>query len=180
MKAYEQLYKMLYARLVHFSASIVGSFQSAEEIVSDVFVMLWRKRAQFASIETPVVYLYVCVRNSSLNALPQNKKRLIDFDTLDKDALSVVPDIEERLVSREVASVIERAIHDLPQRCQMIFRLIKIDGLSYKEAAELLDISPKTVDAQLAIAVKKLSLAIKLHTPAYLAHEYLKISAKNL
>ncbi|MCC6289688.1 MAG: RNA polymerase sigma-70 factor [Chitinophagaceae bacterium] len=176
MKAYEQLYKILYARLAHFSASIVGSFQSAEEIVSDVFIMLWRKREQFVSVENPVVYLYVCVRNFSLNALPQNKARYIDFDALDKDALSVMPDIEERLVSREVACVIEKAIRDLPGRCQMIFRLIKIDGLSYKEAAELLGISPKTVDAQLAIAVKKLSLAIRLHTPAHLVNNYLKIS----
>lgn len=178
MKAYEQLYKMLYARLVHFSASIVGSFQSAEEIVSDVFIMLWRKKEQFVSVENPAVYLYICVRNFSLNALPQNKTSCIDFNTLDKDALSVMPDIEERLVSREVASVIEKAIRDLPGRCQMIFRLIKIDCLSYKETADLLGISPKTVDAQLSIAVKKLSLAIRLYTPEHLVNDYLKIPEK--
>lgn len=176
VKAYEQLYKILYARLAHFSASIVGSFHSAEEIVSDVFIMLWCKREQFVHVENPLVYLYVCVRNFSINALPRNKARYIDFDTLDKDALSVIPDIEERLISREVAIIIEKAIRELPGRCQMIFRLIKIDGLSYKEAAELLDISSKTVDAQLAIAVKKLSHAIRLYTPTHLVNDYLKIS----
>lgn len=166
MKAYEALYRQLFGRLVHFSASIVGSFQSAEEVISDVFVMLWQKRAQLVDVKNPLVYLYVCVRNQSLNAIPHKKLQHIPFDALDKDALAMMPDIEERLVSREVAQLIEKAIRELPPRCQLVFRLIKIDGLTYKETAELLGISSKTVDAQLAISIKKLSQAIRLHTPS--------------
>ncbi|MGN6492286.1 MAG: RNA polymerase sigma-70 factor [Agriterribacter sp.] len=174
MKAYEQLYKLLYGRLVHFSAAIAGSFQLAEEIVSDVFIMLWQKREQLGSVNNPAVYIYVCTRNFSLNALSQRRSQSIPFENLDKDALAIMPDIEERLVSREVATIIEKAVRELPGRCQLIFRLVKSDGFSYKEVAELLGISPKTVDAQLAIAVKKITLAIRLHTPARLVTDFLR------
>ncbi|MBX3257827.1 MAG: RNA polymerase sigma-70 factor [Chitinophagaceae bacterium] len=174
MKAYEQLYKMLYGKLVHFSAAIAGSFQLAEEIVSDVFIALWQKRQQLSPVKNPVVYIYVCTRNASLNALQQRKARNISFENLDTDALAIIPDVEERLVSKEVALIIEKTIRELPERCQLVFRLIKIDGFTYKEAAELMDISPKTVDAQLAIAVKKITLAIKLHTPTHLVNSFLK------
>lgn len=163
MPDYDELYKLLCPRLIHFSAAIVGSFHLAEEIVSDVFILLWQKRQQLLEVRNPLVYIYICTKNQSLNALPKNRGNHLSFDALDKDALAMIPDVEERLASRELAQIIENAISALPGRCQMIFRLVKMDGFSYKEAAELLNISPKTVDAQLAIAVKKLALTIRLH-----------------
>lgn len=163
MTDYDELYKLLCPRLIHFSAAIIGSFHQAEEIVSDVFVLIWQKREQLQEIRNPLVYIYVCTKNHSLNALPKNKGSHLSFDALDKDALAIIPDVEERLASKELAQIIEHAISELPGRCQMIFRLVKMDGFSYKDVAELLGISPKTVDAQLAIAIKKLGLTIRLH-----------------
>lgn len=163
MTDYDELYKLLCSRLIHFSAAIIGSFHQAEEIVSDVFVLIWQKREQLQEIRNPLVYIYVCTKNHSLNALPKNKGSHLSFDALDKDALAIIPDVEERLASKELAQIIEHAISELPGRCQMIFRLVKMDGFSYKDVAELLGISPKTVDAQLAIAIKKLGLTIRLH-----------------
>ena len=163
MTDYDELYKLLCSRLIHFSAAIIGSFHQAEEIVSDVFVLIWQKREQLQEIRNPLVYIYVCTKNHSLNALPKNKGSHLSFDALDKDALAIIPDVEERLASKELAQIIEHAISELPGRCQMIFRLVKMDGFSYKDVAELLGISPKTVDDQLAIAIKKLGLTIRLH-----------------
>lgn len=174
LKSYEMLYGLLCSRLIHFSAGIVGSFEVAEEIVSDVFIMIWQKKHQLTGVKQPLMYVYVCTRNLSVNKLSHRKGSHIPFDNLDNDALSVIPDVEQRLISSEVAQIVEQAIRELPGKCQLIFRLIKIDGLSYKETASLLDISPKTVDAQLAIAVKKLSITIRLHMPAELISSYLK------
>ena len=176
MQSYDELYRLLCAGLIHFSASVVGSFHLAEEIVSDVFIMLWQKRTQLTAVNHPRMYIYICVRNSSLNALPGSQKSGIPFDGLDTDALSVVPDIEQRLIFSEVSQIVEGAIRELPSRCQLIFRLIKIDGLTYKETASLLDISPKTVDAQLAIAIKRLAHSIRMHMPEYLLASYLQES----
>jgi RNA polymerase sigma-70 factor (family 1) len=174
MQAYDELYKSLHSRLIHFSAGVVGSFHLAEEIVSDVFIMVWQKRSQLISVENPVVYLYICTRNLSYNTLQQQRKhQYASLENLDTDAIAMSPDQEHNMISAEVAQKIESAIRSLPARCQLIFRLVKQDGLKYKEVGELLDISPKTVDAQLTIAVKKVADAIRLDMSAELAQSYL-------
>lgn len=176
MQAYKALYSLLCSRLIHFSASIVYSYHLAEEIVSDVFVMLWQKRRQLQHVKNPLVYLYVSTKNLSLNSLQQQKKhRHATLDMLDVNALTILPDAEHNLVSAEVSLKIEQAICSLPARCQLIFRLVKLDGLKYNEVATLLDISPKTVDAQLAIAVKKISQAIRLDLSTDQVNAYYKI-----
>ncbi|HTN05455.1 RNA polymerase sigma-70 factor [Agriterribacter sp.] len=174
MESYDLLYKLMCTKLIHFSAAIIGSFHMAEEVVSDVFIMLWQKRERLSNVRNPLMYIYVCTRNLSLNALSQRKKH-VDYETLDRDALAMAPDIEHRIISTEVAQIIEKAIRELPTRCQLIFRLVKIDGLSYKEVAELLEISTKTVDAQLAVAIKKLSSAIRLSMPNDLLSAYFQL-----
>lgn len=174
MTAYDELYRLLYSRLVHFSAAIVGSFHLAEEIVSDIFIMIWQKRQQLTTVENPVVYIYISTRNRSLNALQQQKRhRHASLDQLDTDALAMSPDPEHSMISAEIIQKIESAIRSLPDRCQLIFRLVKQDGLRYRDVAALLDISTKTVDAQLAIAVKKVAAAIRLEMPQELAQAFL-------
>lgn len=174
MKAYEQLYHLLCSRLIHFSASVCGSFHLAEEVVSDVFVSLWQKREQLNNVENPKVYLYVCTKNRTINAMKKKQLPVVPFDTLYTEALSIVPAVEEHLLSSQVARKIESAISSLPPRCQLIFRLIRMDGLQYKEVAELLDISSKTVDAQLAIAVKKVADTIRLDMSDELIADFLR------
>lgn len=177
MQAYKALYSLLCNRLIHFSASIVYSFQLAEEIVSDVFVMLWQKRRQLQHVNSPLVYLYVSTKNHSLNALQQQKKHHhASLEVLDVNALSIIPDAEQNLISAEVSLKIDQAIRSLPPRCQLIFRLIKLDGLKYKEVATLLELSPKTIDAQLAIALKKITQAIRLDLSADQVKAYYNIT----
>lgn len=173
-KAYEKLYHLLCSRLIHFSASICGSFHLAEEVVSDVFVSIWQKKEQLRSVENPKVYLYVCTKNHTINAMKRRQLQVVPFDTFYTEALSIVPDVEEHLLSSQVARKIESAISSLPPRCQLIFRLIKMDGLRYKEVAELLDISSKTVDAQLTIAVKKVADTIRLDMSDELIADFLR------
>jgi RNA polymerase sigma-70 factor (family 1) len=174
MKAYEQLYHLLCSRLIHFSASVCGSFHLAEEVVSDVFVSLWQKREQLSHVENPKVYLYVSTKNRTINAMKKKQLSVVPFDTLYTEALSIVPAVEEHLLSSQVARKIESAISSLPPRCQLIFRLIRMDGLQYKEVAELLDISSKTVDAQLTIAVKKVAETIRLDMSDELIADFLR------
>ncbi|WP_236652915.1 RNA polymerase sigma-70 factor [Chitinophaga vietnamensis] len=178
MQAYNELYLALCERLLHFSAAIVSSFHLAEEIVSDVFMMVWQKRHQLGHVENPAVYLYVATRNFSLNALQQQKRHLhASLELLDTTALLIAPDAESGMISAEVSQKVEAAIRSLPARCQLIFRLVKHDQLSYREVAELLNISPKTVDAQLTIAVKKITQAVRFDLSSELAQSYLHLDS---
>ncbi|MNY30490.1 ECF RNA polymerase sigma-E factor [compost metagenome] len=69
---------------------------------------------------------------------------------------------EQLLINGELKKKLEQATQSLPGKCQLVFKLIKEDGLSYKETASILNISVKTVDAHLVTAVKKLTTILKM------------------
>ncbi|MEO5947602.1 MAG: sigma-70 family RNA polymerase sigma factor, partial [Chitinophagaceae bacterium] len=68
----------------------------------------------------------------------------------------MVPDPEQLMMTNEMLGQVKKAINELPPRCRLIFKLIKEDGLKYREVAELLQLSVKTVEAQMAIALRRL------------------------
>ncbi|GAA3928086.1 RNA polymerase sigma-70 factor [Chitinophaga oryziterrae] len=178
MQAYNELYLALCNRLLHFSAAIVSSFHLAEEVVSDVFIAIWQKRHQLTHVQNPAVYLYVITKNLSLNTLRQQRRHLhASLELLDISALQIAPDAESGMISSEVSGKIEAAIRSLPARCQLIFRLVKHDQFSYREVAELLNISPKTVDAQLTIAIKKVTETLRFDLSGEVAKSYLHLDS---
>jgi RNA polymerase sigma factor (sigma-70 family) len=85
------------------------------------------------------------------------KSHVLSLDEVAVDFASMDQDAESILLTRELAADIENAIQQLPQRCKLIFKLAKEDQLKYKEIALLLNISVKTIDQQIAIALKKIS-----------------------
>lgn len=160
--AYENLFFHLYTPLVACSLGILKSKESAEEVVSDVFVKLWRERSKLTKVLNIQVYLYVCVKNDSLKYLARHKRmKEISWENLPVDVqtgVSLSP--EEMLISNQTVMQIESAIESLPPRCKVIFKMVREDGLPYKEVAEILNISVKTIDAQMAIATRKINESI--------------------
>jgi RNA polymerase sigma-70 factor (ECF subfamily) len=73
---------------------------------------------------------------------------------------------EQLMITEEMRKTIRQAIEQLPPRCKQIFTLIKGDGLKYKEVASILNLSVKTVEAQMAIATKKLISAVLVYSNA--------------
>ncbi|HET7115217.1 MAG TPA: RNA polymerase sigma-70 factor [Hanamia sp.] len=157
-QAFKQFYQLLFFRLYQFAYTYVHSKENAEEVVNDVFLTLWQKRKTLNSISNINVYLYVAVKNVSLNYLRKNTQTIsLSMDDLTVHHIHLVPNPESVLISRELQLRIRQAIDQLPPRCKIIFKLIKEDKLSYKEVATILKISVKTVDTQLYIALKKLA-----------------------
>ncbi len=157
-QAFKQLYQLLFFRLYQFAYSYVRSKESAEEVVNDVFLSLWQNRGTLNSINNINVYLYVAIKNASLNYLRKKNHALpSSIDDLAVPHLHFVLNPELIMITRELQSQIQGAIEQLPPRCKIIFKLVKEDGLSYKEVSVILGISVKTVDAQLYIALKKLA-----------------------
>lgn len=160
--AYKSLFKNLQPWLYQFAYSFIKSHELAEEIVSDVFIRIWEKRKQLEQIENLKLYLYVSTKNFSLNYLQKLlKNKTFELDQLSVELKSLYADPEQVLITREMANRVRLAVNQLPPRCKMIFKLVKEDGLKYKEVAELLDISIKTVEAQVTLAVKKLGSTIR-------------------
>jgi len=159
--AYKELFHSYYNRLLQFSLSITHSKQFAEEVVSDVFLKIWLKRKSLVKIQNKHLYLYICAKNHSINKLAKERRgEVFSFDECQVEIQSVFFDPEQLMITEEMLKRIHGAINQLPQRCRLIFKLIKEDGLKYKEVAELLGISIKTVENQMAIALKKMEQSI--------------------
>ncbi len=155
--AYKKLFILLHSRLKQFAYSILKSQEEAEELVSDLFIKLWEKRSQLTTIESPILYFYTTAKNLAFNRISKQKRQqnmppeewLVQMN-------SIYFNPERLMMTEEMMRQIRDAINNLPPRCRVIFKLVKEDGLKYKEVAELLQLSVKTVEAQMAIALRRL------------------------
>jgi RNA polymerase sigma-70 factor (family 1) len=160
-QAYRELYTSLYSYLFGFAKTIVQSRESAEEVVSDVFIKLWERRKELEKIENLKVYLYVATRNIAFNYLDKQKRNSTNsIDDVEAEFTSIDFDPEQLLITADMLALIQKAIDQLPPKCKIIFKLAKEDGLKYREIAEVLSISVKTVENQLAIALYKIGTAV--------------------
>jgi RNA polymerase sigma-70 factor (family 1) len=162
--AYKELFLLYHKRLLNFSMTITHSKESAEEVVSDVFMKIWSNRKTLPTIENFHLYIYIVTKNLSINRLLKEKKEnTFSLDDVEIDIKNIYADPEELMITAEMQKRIQAAIQALPPKCQLIFKLIREDGLKYKEVAELLNLSVKTVENQMTIALKKISESIRFH-----------------
>lgn len=159
--AYKELFVLLYQPLLQFAASFVKSKESAEEIVSDVFMAVWEKRKRIGSISNLKVYLYVATKNTALNYLArQNKLVTTNIEEMDLEPESIYFNPEQLLITAEMGKRVREIIDRLPAQCKIIFKLVREDELKHREVAEILNLSVKTVENQLSIALRKIGAAL--------------------
>lgn len=163
--AYKSLFFLLFPSLQNFAFSIVKSRVLAEEIASDMLLEVWVRRQKLSDIENLKLYLFVSVKNASVARLRQeNKLSRFSIDDLQVEFISEYGNPGQTTDLHELEQTVARAVRDLPPSCQLIYKLAKEDRLKYKEIAELLDLSVKTIDNQLAIALKRIAEAIAIRS----------------
>src|SRR6186713_195363 len=161
--SYKELFYLLFTPLFRLSLAMLKNKQQAEEIASDVLFRLWQHKTELLEIENVKVYALTIARNLSLNCLRGNGRvRFISLDSIytEENEKTLAPD--QILINNQSHEELQLSINALPTRCKIVFKLIKEEGLSYKEVADVLNISPKTVDAHLVTAMKKLSESLKV------------------
>jgi len=155
--AYKELFLLLHGRLKQFAYSILKSQEEAEELVSDLFVKVWEKRDQLTTIDSPLLYFYATAKNLAFNRLNKQKRHQnIRPEEWLVQLNSIYFDPEQLMMTEDMMRQIRQAVNNLPPRCRLIFKLVKEDGLKYKEVAELLQLSIKTIEAQMAIALRRI------------------------
>jgi RNA polymerase sigma-70 factor (ECF subfamily) len=159
-KAFEILFHKYYGILCLFATKIIKDDVAAEEIVQDLFVKLWEKKEQLF-IETSLKnYLFRSVKNLCLNTIQHNKTKI-------RYAQMVLSEVESNISEDssfqevDLFVKIEESINSLPEKRQEIFRLSRNDGLKYHEIAQKLNISIKTVETQMSLAIKTLRDKLK-------------------
>ena len=156
-KSYKALFVSLHESLYGFAFAILKSSEDTEEVVSDLFINLWMKRKNLKRLENPRLYLLIGTKNFALNRLKINKRKAsLQIDDFSMQLESVFFNPEELAISAELTQKIMDEVNALPPKCKIIFKLIKEDGLKYQEVSELLDVSVKTVESQMAIALRRI------------------------
>jgi RNA polymerase sigma-70 factor, ECF subfamily len=154
--ALELLFRKYYPRLCQYAYRSVKSPEIAEDIVQSVFLNIWKNREEWYPHCTPLMYLYRATKNQVINHLKhktiENIADFIDINSLHIDEHTP----EYAYLENECSSAIQSSIDRLPERCRLIFLMKKEDGLTYKEIAEILDISIKTVETQMVRAFRYL------------------------
>ena len=160
--AFEKIFRRYYRPLCLFSTKILGDDETAEEVVQDFFVKLWERREGFM-VETSVKnYLFRSVKNLSINVIKHEQIKLKHAQQVMADA--EVNDFKDHFMEVDLERAIEKSIEELPEKRREIFRLSREEGLKYREIAERMNISIKTVEVQMGLAIKTLRDKLKKYS----------------
>jgi len=161
-QAFQALFELLYLRLVNFSIAYVHSREPAEEIVGDVFLKLWMNRAATGEITHVETYLFTAVRHQSLNYLRKfSTYHVISTDQTQEIHMVDTASPADATEWKELQFKLQQAVDALPPERKRIFKLVKEEGFTCKQVAEILQLSPRTVETQLFKAVKQLRITLQ-------------------
>lgn len=161
---FEQLFKEHFAPLCQFAVQFVQDSDAAKDIAQKVFINLWENREHIDPQKPVRSYLYTSVRNRCLNYIRDNKK--YRSQTLDIELMEGVFFFEEDNPGlSDLERQIKTALESLPEKCRQVFEMSRFEDKKYKEIAQELDISEKTVEAHMSKALKTLKEQLKEYLP---------------
>ncbi|MEN0002489.1 MAG: RNA polymerase sigma-70 factor [Bacteroidota bacterium] len=158
-KAMDQLFKSYYAYVCKAVFKIIPDTRTAEDIAQEVFMEIWRKRDRFQIATSLKAYLRRAAVNRSLNYIRDNKI-VIAATEVALQLQAQGPKAQENLETHELQQLIDQSIDQLPERCRLVFVLSRFEQMTYKEIAEQLGISVKTVENQISKALQLLRAAL--------------------
>ncbi|MES2616788.1 MAG: RNA polymerase sigma-70 factor [Bacteroidota bacterium] len=149
---YELIFRQYYRGLCNYANVLLRDMDNAEETVQNVFVKLWEKRDEMAIDSSVKSYLYKAVYNAALNEIKHQKVKQNYSQMEARNEPVVEPILNSNL--KELEKNIEKALHQLPEQCRLIFRMSRFEELKYREIANVLNISIKTVENQMGKALR--------------------------
>ncbi|SRR5690554_166307 len=158
--AYTEVYNRYKTVLYLHAYRMLQDREEAKDVVQDLFITLWSRRAELNYQAGMASYLYTAVRNRVFDRIARKKVASSYFESLKRFAPRYDYSSDDKLQAKELASLIESEINALPTKMREIFRLSRSEQLSHKEIAEQLVISDKTVKKQVSNALKILRLKL--------------------
>lgn len=152
LKEFEALFRFYYPILCNYSIRFVKDTSQAEEIVQDLFCQIWENRKKLKIHSSFKSYLYKATYLNSLQYLRKKgiESKYEEYYKRKSDNTTLNNSLEEA----EIQTIIQSTLTNLPERCSKIFKMNRFEGLKYKEIADKLSISVKTVEANMGKALK--------------------------
>ena len=151
---FEQVFKSHFKRLHAYAFTILQNEAEAEEIVQQVFFKLWERNENLSVTGSVTAYLYRAVHNESLNFIKHQKVKSNHQLHVAYSMKNEVEHPAKKVLAGELEKKIHAALNELPEQCRTIFQLSRFDELKYREIADKLGISVKTVENQMGKALK--------------------------
>jgi len=153
------IHRLFYPALRNFAGNLLHDIPAAEDILTDIFVTLWRKHADFETLSNIKAFLFISTRNACINYVKklqrdsQLKNGLVNYLSDDHEEFAL-----NEMIRAEILQQIYQEIETLPSQCRTIFKLSYMDGLSNPEIAEKLNLSANTVKNHKVRALNTLRL----------------------
>jgi len=160
--AYEKVFRAYYRSMTSYAFRFLGNLPDSESVVQDVFLRLWQNRMEISITSSLQNYLFKSVKNHCVNFLDHERiktryQNIVIQNEADRS------DYGEFFPELDLMKRIESAIEALPPKRQEIFRMAREQGLKYREIADRLGLSVKTVETQMTMALKQLRIALKVY-----------------
>jgi RNA polymerase sigma-70 factor, ECF subfamily len=159
-QAFERVFKTHFKNLHAYACTMISDEMLSEELVQDIFFRLWERPEKLNISGSIASYLYRSVHNACLNHLKHMKVRskyelhAIHQQKNETDTAS------KKVLLKELETKLHTALQELPEQCRTIFQLSRFEELKYREIADILEISPKTVENQMGKALKLLRVKL--------------------
>lgn len=166
--SFEQVFRTYYSGLKAYAQKILQDPIQAEEVVQEVFFKLWEKRKEVAIDTSLKSYLFRAVHNHCLNIFKHEKVRENYRSHVESHKEEFELDESDTMIATDVKEKILEGIALLPEQCARVFRMNRLEGYKYREIAEELGISQKTVEAQMSKAMRRMREHLKDHLMLWL------------
>lgn len=154
--AFTEIYNRFWQKLFAIAYNRVKEIQAAEDIVHDVFASLWASREKNV-IEFLENYLATATKYMVLDKIKKKERERI-YNTSNQTQVFEMP-VETSLYYKRILEIVKKEVDKLPEKCRLIFKYSRNEGMPVKQIAKELHLSPKTVENQLNKAIKQLKLA---------------------
>lgn len=170
-ESFMEIYHRYWQKVFAIAYTRLKNIQEAEDVVHDVFTSLWANRSQ-AQIRMLENYLATAAKYTVLGRIRAATQAQRYLRSVPHAKLAHIPQVADSLHYRRILELVHREVEKLPEKCRMVFRYSRDEGLSVKQIANRMHISPKTVENQLSKALRHVRLALRSFLPIFLCFSF--------
>lgn len=163
--AFNAFFEYYYPRLIQFALVYVNSIQQAEDVVAEVLTKMLIHRERVFVMEHCEAYIFTSVKNMALSSIKKDHKTVnnsTDYEKI-RPAAKGVFDPYELLVEKELGAFVNAIIDKFPPKRKMVYQLIREQNFTYRQVADLMEISERTVEVHLKLAIKSLREGVEIY-----------------
>ena len=165
IREFERLFTKYYGPLCHHAEKILKDMNAAEDLVQEFFYQFWKNRETFSLKLSLNAYLYQSIRNNALHYLEHLAVRKRYAEKVFSESRNLEPvQLHSEAELTDMSKIIDATMKQLPERCSRIFRMNRFEGKKYREIAEIMAISVKTVEADMGKALLMFRKSLKEYT----------------